>query len=266
MARMLIVNADDFGLTAGVNRGVIESHQRGIVTSATMMVNMPGFADAVAQAAGHPGLAVGLHLNLTYGRPLSPPEELPSLVDEDGGFVRREDHAPRNGAPAEIRAEFLAQARRFLATGLPLSHLDTHHHLHRAENLLDLVADLAGLLRVPVRCLDERAMRARGLAPLARYVDFFGGSRGVERLLALLPSLTDGITEIPCHPGYADDELCRLSPLNLEREWELRTMVDPRVAAAVAEGGIVLTNYLRLRTQTSPEEEPHDGRDPAPLL
>lgn len=251
VARMLIVNADDFGLTAGVNRGVIESYRYGIVTSTTMLANMPGFDDAVAQARRHPDLAVGLHLNLTYGRPLTPPEELPSLVDADGAFIRREDHAPQHGDLTEIRTEFMAQARRFLATGLPLSHLDTHHHLHRAERLLDLVADLAGLFGVPVRCLDERAMRARGLAPYARYVEFFGGVSGVERLLALLPSLPDGATEIPCHPGHADKELIRLSPLNDDREWELRTMLDPRVTAAVSASGIILTNYFRLRTANS---------------
>lgn len=247
MSRYLIVNADDFGLTAGVSRGIIAAFHEGIVTSTTLMVNMPGFATAVALARENPGLATGLHLNLTYGRPLSPPQEVSSLVGEDGAFVRDPRFVLERGRKEEMRAEFEAQTRRFLSTGLPLSHLDTHHHLHLAERVLDLVADLARWLGVPVRCLDERALRARGVEPLACFTKFFGDEDGTERLLALLESLPEGVTEIPCHPGYADAELMALSTLNIVRERELRALTDPRVREAVRAGGIRLTNYVEVR-------------------
>lgn len=247
MTRLLIVNADDFGLTAGVNRGVIEGHVRGIVTSASMLANMPGFQNAAALAREHRGLAVGLHLNLTYGRPLSPSALMSGLIDPDGFFHGDPERILATAEPAAVQAEFWAQARRFLAAGLRPSHLDTHHHLHRSGRILDLVAQLAKTLDVPVRCLDAPMMRARGLPTLARYRPFRGGRRGAERLLALLASLPEGATEISCHPGYNDAELEKLSALNRRREWDLAAVTDPRVVSSVRDQGIVLTNCPALR-------------------
>ncbi len=246
MSRLLIVNADDFGLTAGVNRGIITAHERGIVTSTTMMVNMPGFADAVALAARTPGLAVGLHLNLTYGRPLLPAAEVRSLIDRDGCFVRDPRFVMERGSAEEIRAEFNAQAERFIATGLRLSHLDSHHHLHAADRFLDPMVELARRMGVTIRCLNGQAMSARGMAPKAGFVRFFGDRDGVGRLLAIFAGLPEGATEIPCHPGYADAELCVISTLNTIRELELAALTDPRILAAVRAEGIRLTNYPRL--------------------
>lgn len=243
MKKKLIVNADDFGLTPGVNRGILEAFQRGIVTSATLMTNMPGFPDAVALARQAPGLAVGLHLNLTYGRPLLPAVETASLLDEEGRFVNDPAHILEQGRIDEMLAEFKAQARRFLAAGIPLSHLDTHHHLHRSRTVMEIVAGIARELGVTVRCLDPEGMARCGLEPKARYVDGFWGRDGADRLLGVLHALPGGVTEIPCHPGYDDAELRSLSPLNADREWELKAVTDPLVVAAVAERGILLTSY-----------------------
>lgn len=243
-AKLLIVNADDFGLCAGVNSGIVHAHRHGIVTSATMMANMPGFADAVAKARDNPGLAVGLHLNLTYGRPLS--GRVPSLTDRTGAFVGSPRFVRERGESREIRAEFRAQAERFLAAGLRPSHLDTHHHLHGSERILDLVAELARALGVTIRCLDARTLAARGLAPCARFVRSIGRGKGAGRLLRILADLPAGLTEISCHPGFVDAELRSLSRLCEGRERELEVLIDPRVRAAVAANGITLTNYRAL--------------------
>ncbi|MGE5527738.1 MAG: carbohydrate deacetylase [Patescibacteria group bacterium] len=243
MARFLIVNADDFGLTAGVNRGIVYAHTNGIVTSTTLMVNMPGFADAVALAGRTPGLAVGLHLNLTYGRPVLPPWRVPSLVDSEGAFVRDPRYVIDRGRVEEIEAEFAAQAERFTATGLALSHLDSHHHLHAEVKFLAPMARLAQKAGVTVRCLDRQALLARGVAPRAGFVKFFGDENGVARLSAIFAGLPEGATEIPCHPGFVDDELMALSTLNTIRERELAALTDPRTLAAAQAEGIQLTSY-----------------------
>ena len=246
MSRFLIVNADDLGLTTGVNRGIDIAHTRGIVTSATLLVNMPGFADAVALARRTPGLAVGLHLNLTYGRPVLPPGQVASLVDGDGFFVKDPRFVLERGRMEEIEAEFCAQAERFAATGLPLSHLDSHHHLHAFDKFLAPMVAMAKKAGVALRCLDRPALLARGMTPRAAFVKFFGDKDGVARLLAILAGLTEGATEIPCHPGCVDGELLALSTLNTVRELELAALIDPRTLAAVEAEGISLTSYPRL--------------------
>lgn len=247
MTRKLIVNADDFGLCQGVNRGVVTAFRQGIVTSTTMMVNMPGFPSAVALATEFPALAVGLHLNLTYGRPVLPVEQVGSLVDSGGSFVRNPRFVLANGRTEEMRAEFRAQVERFQTTGLPLSHLDTHHHLHLAEQVLDLVAGLARELGVTVRSLNDGALCARGVEPEARYMNFYAGRNGAEKLIGLLAALPEGITEMPCHPGYVDDELRQLSDAVEVREWELQAVTDPRVRQSVEANSVFLTNFPKLR-------------------
>ncbi len=128
----LIVNADDFGLTPGVTKGILECMTAGIVSSTTLMANMPSARDAVALAHRH-GLAVGLHLNLTTGRPVSPPRDVPTLVRSDGAFHSHAEFRRRLvGLKISIRdmeREFSAQIEAARRMGLELTHLDTHHHL-----------------------------------------------------------------------------------------------------------------------------------------
>ena len=133
--RRLIVNADDFGLTAGVNRGILQAHQGGIVTSATLMANGRAFDEAVAQARSLSRLSVGCHVVLVDGEPVLEPTRIPSLTGRDGrfrqsllGFAR----AAVGGriSPDEITAEATAQIRKLQQAGLKVSHLDTHKHAH----------------------------------------------------------------------------------------------------------------------------------------
>lgn len=246
MMRQLIVNADDFGLTPGVNRGIITAFQKGIVTSTTLMVNMPGFEDAVKLAKDEPKLAVGIHLNLTYGAPLSPVAEIPSLIDASGRFLKDPPYLQKEADLPQIQAEFAAQIERFLSTGLKPSHLDTHHHLHREPRILDIVINLANKLAITVRPLDPFAMHDRGLVPKSRFVNYFGGTDGVQRLLTILHSLAEGVTEIPCHPGFCDPQLVSLSTLNWMRERELKALISPEITTTITQLSIDLTNYLEV--------------------
>src|SRR3972149_1037605 len=115
MPAFLIVNADDFNLTEGVSRGILEAHRHGLVTSTTVMVNLPCLTQSRDLARDAPGLGLGLHLNLTFGPPALPPGRVPSLVDGDGRFIRDRVRVGAAGDLSEIRAEWAAQAERFEA-------------------------------------------------------------------------------------------------------------------------------------------------------
>ena len=152
----LILNADDFGLTRGVNEAIVRAHRDGILTSATLMANMQAFEDAVERARQNPSLGIGVHLVLLGGRPIARPEEVASLVDENGEF-------PRSLAtfvakvtsglirPEHIETELRSQIEKVRASGIEPSHVDTHKHTHAHPKVMESVARVAmecGVMRV----------------------------------------------------------------------------------------------------------------------
>jgi predicted glycoside hydrolase/deacetylase ChbG (UPF0249 family) len=211
-----IVNADDFGVTTAVNRGIVEAHRNGIVTSASLMVNRPGAAEAAELSRALPRLSVGLHVDLAK--------------------------AQRGGDRVILaRHEIAAQWRRFEAlAGRQPTHLDAHYNAHRDPLLAPLFVSLAREKGVPLR---EHCN--------VRYFSCFYGRWGgeshpeqisVDALIAMLENeLADGVTELSCHPGYASADL--RSDYVAEREIELRTLCNSRVASALASAGVQLINY-----------------------
>jgi len=216
--RHLIVNADDFGQSPGLNRGIIEAHEHGIVTSASLMVRWPAAAEAATYAHGHPQLSVGLHLDLgesafRHGEWLW----LYQLVNEDN--------------PEAVRKEAEAQMEMFRSLmGRNPTHIDSHQHSHRREPAHSIVLAIAEELSLPVR----------GFSPDVRYCgEFYGQTHeglpypegiSVENLLRILKNLSAGCTELGCHPGYGSD----LDTMyQVEREQEILTLCDPRVLEAV---------------------------------
>ena len=251
MTRWLIVNADDFNLTEGVSRGILEAHRSGIVTSTTVMVNLPGLETSRALAQTHSRLGLGLHLNLTFGPPILSPGKVLTLVDDAGHFIRDHARLQEAGDPSEIRQELAAQAERFWAVfGHPPSHLDTHHHVHRHPRVLEAVLDLAVGLGVPVRAFTPD-MAARIRAHRLPAVDRAEGDVGPEpywtakRLLAFLETLQEGVTELMCHPGYSDASLS-VSSYSTQREAELQALCDPVVRGDLEAAGIRPIAYVDL--------------------
>ena len=137
------MNADDFGLCGDVTRGILDAHVNGQVSSTTLMVNMPGTDEAVEAARSHPQLGVGLHFNLTEGRPLT---DVPSLVDGDGRFLLRGELLRRSLRraidPADIRREFVAQLERIHELGISPTHVDSHQHVHMAPWVIGAMAPI----------------------------------------------------------------------------------------------------------------------------
>jgi hopanoid biosynthesis associated protein HpnK len=267
--RRLVVNADDFGRSASTNAAVIQAHREGILTTATLMVSEPGFAEAVTLARENPRLGVGLHLTLVDGHSALPPDRVPGLVNEHGEF----DHNParcgwryffNRGLRAQLREEIAAQFGKFQCTGLALDHLDSHHHLHMHPVVMSLVLELAArhgvrhirLTREPFNQGIRRAARpglaqfahacahallARRARPRMRQLGIrhtravFGllrdGRIDEGYVLRLLPLLPEGDSELYSHPS-----LDQFRP-------ELDALISPRVAALVDELGVDLIRY-----------------------
>jgi len=146
--KRLIINADDFGLTEEVNSGIIEAHRNGVITSTSLIANMPAFDDAVRLAKENPALAVGIHLNIFSGKPLLPPESVPTIIDNEGNFIRKpftlvKKILLRQINLQEIEKELRAQIEHILNTRLEITHLDSHKHFHCYPPLFKIVIKLA---------------------------------------------------------------------------------------------------------------------------
>jgi predicted glycoside hydrolase/deacetylase ChbG (UPF0249 family) len=253
--KRLIVNADDFGRARGVNAGILRAHRDGIVTATTLMVGAPATDEAARISRATPSLDVGVHLTITYGRPISDPSTVRSLVERDGSFPRgpvaflRTDRADRGEALLEFRAQF-AWARELI--GRAPSHLDSHHWVHDEPALEWAIAALAVETGAAARPHDD-AQRDRLRASGVRTVDMYRrdfqheGHVDLPTLEGILGDLRDGVTELGCHPGEPDAELARTSAYASLRSVELATLTDPRAKAAVERIGIRLSDYRAVR-------------------
>lgn len=227
--RFLIVNADDFGLSPGVNAGIVEAHERGIVTSASLMVRAPAAEQAVVAVRAHPGLALGLHLDIA------------EWEYEAGEWRATYERCPP-GDGAAVEAECLGQLAVFRElAGRDPTHLDSHQHAHMSEPMSSVASRLAAALEVP--------LRAQGI----RYEGGFYGQTGKGEpypagiapghLAELIESLPPGWTELGCHPGLGTD---MKSSYAAEREAEVQALCDPAVKAALARAEVELRSFARL--------------------
>ena len=233
--KRLIVNADDFGRTRGINAGVLEAHLAGVVTSATAMVLEPAAEEGISEAIGRaPRLALGLHFAVTGGGlPASDPTRLPTLL-AGARFVRYLEELAREIRAEEISRELDAQIALFdrFAGRLP-SQLDSHHHSVLHPSIQAVFADVARERGLPVRASSreaQAAFRSAGVRTPDHFLDgFYGGGATAENLRALLRGLGEGTTELMCHPGRADEELLAGSTYARERERELGILCDPEL-------------------------------------
>lgn len=240
----LIVNADDFGLTRGVSAGILAARRHGIVTSTTVLVTAALDGELLAEARDS-GLGIGLHVNLTLGRPLT---GAPSLVDAAGRFVRDARQAAARAGAKDVEREVAAQVDRFLALARrPPTHLDTHHHVGLHEPVSGVVLGAARRLGVAVRSQTAIA-RGRARAAGLRTPDHFFGESGpgpcwsLARTLAVLRRLPPGVSEFMTHPGWFDDALA-YSRYGRQRETEMAGLGTPPARAAAAALGIALCHF-----------------------
>lgn len=246
--KRLIVNADDFGRTSGVNAGTLEAHRKGIVTSATAMVLEAAAAHGVREVAERaPRLSLGLHFVVTGGGPAAAAGGLPTLAPE-GLFRRNREELPAWIPPEEIRRELEAQIEVFgLLARKPPTHLDSHHHAALHPDVAPVFAMVARERSLPARAASDaarRALREAGVRTPDRFLEtFHGDGVGFETLERLLESLPEGTSELMCHPGRVDEELRRGSRYAAERELELEVLCDPRIRELVRRLAIELIGF-----------------------
>jgi hopanoid biosynthesis associated protein HpnK len=283
VVRRLVVNADDLGLTAGVNDGIFDAHDHGILTSASLFAGAPATVDAIRRARSRPSLGVGVHLALVDGTPTLPPSRVPTLVEDDGRF--RRSWKPfivacllGKVSLAEVELELTAQVERLRSAGVSLTHLDAHQHVHAYPPVFAIVARLAGRFGIPAvrvpyerwswagrnadarRTTQRQALLNAAMLPWARRdyraaaaqdvrtPHFVGrihtGILTADALAGLVRALTPGVTELMVHPGYADDELGRTGTRLLEsRQDELDLLCSLQARALVVGERVALVRH-----------------------
>src|SRR4051812_12023980 len=283
MLRRLVVNADDLGLTVGVNDGIFDAHDRGILTSASVFANALATRDAPERARRRPSLGVGCHLTLVDGRPMLPPAYVPSLIDDHGQF--RRSWKPfivacllRRVSLLEVERELTAQIERVRSAGVALTHLDAHKHVHAYPPIFAIVTRLATMFRIPVvrvpfersssvpagstgqRTVQRQALMNAAMLPWARRdyriaarvgvrtPHFIGRSHtgvlSAQAFAAMLRALPEGVTELMVHPGYVDDTLAHLNTrLLAARANEVDLLTHPDTFELLSDQRITLIRH-----------------------
>jgi hopanoid biosynthesis associated protein HpnK len=284
--RRLIVNADDFGLTSGVNRAIIEGNQSGIVTSATLMANAKDSDDAIDLAKAQLSLKTGCHVVLIDGFPLA--ANLPSLTENSPRFRNSLKQFAvaairRQIAAEEVQREVEAQINKIQSRGIKLTHVDSHKHTHMFPHILRPLLHAAkarGIRAVrnpfePLRCWPagmvlgapglwlrsagvmafqlfagefRRALKAEGMVSTDGTVGIaITGMLDQQRLLRILEALPDGTWELVCHPGYSDADLFTSGTrLTQSREIELSALTSAETRETIANRQIELISYADL--------------------
>ena len=281
--RRLIVNADDFGLTSGVNRAIVEGHQRGIVTSTTLMACGARFDDAVSVARNHPQLSVGCHVVLVDGHPLSNAASVPSLLESASGPKFRDSLSgfaivavSGRLAPDELEREISAQVRHLQSAGIQVSHLDSHKHTHMFPVVLRALLKAAKncgvkAIRNPFEPLIfaklggwKRGFQLRMMHRFRRDFRQALDSEGIkspdgcigvaatgglneESFRHLIDHLPEGTWEFVSHPGYNDADLDGVKTrLRASRETELAILTADFARDAIRSNGAELISYHEL--------------------
>ena len=278
--KRLIVNADDFGLHASVNRGIRDAHSGGIVTSTSLMAGGEAFDEAVAIAQACPDLGVGVHLTLVGARPVV--SAVASLVDGEGNFCASYPVFLRRYLQgivkrAEVARELAAQIEKVTRAGIRPTHLDSHQHLHVVPGISAIVLDLARRFAIPAIRIPAEPLgffgglsfsvgrvagrsgltvlaglfRRRALAAGLKTPDHFfgmlaGGQLNETALQNILQQLPAGTSEIMCHPGRPDAALARQYSWDYHWSDELAALCAPRIRRILQENGIRLISFREL--------------------
>lgn len=274
--KRLIVNADDFGMTHGINRGIIEANGKGIVTAASIMVTGWAFDEAVQLARENPNLDIGLHLSLTVGRPASNDPAVHRYLTSHGTFrLGNRDLLIKlilhNILPSVPYREIEAQFKKAIDTRLPITHIDGHESIHLFPGIREIVFQLMERYGIPFMrlsyeriglrrvwklrrwkkalvnlfgLLHQRQIRRRGIRTTDYYYGTFdAGYLGKEKLMATISNLREGTSEIMCHPGYRDESFDRICGGRYLPDQELRALMDAEVKNLLHERGIHLIGF-----------------------
>lgn len=256
--RRIVVNADDYGYTTGVSEGIRQAFLAGTLSSTTAMMNIPGAEEAVRLAQREiPEMAIGAHLVLTFGRPVSAPGDVPSLVRPDGSFHSLGEFTENLDRidPVDAIREWSAQIRKLSDLGVTVDHIDSHHHssyLH--PRLAQAMLEVARLFDLPVRVPPDPPeshpsapalfAAATDVRTLHRFIgDLMKGSSPAKFISLVEPLPPGEIAELMVHPAILDDALLATSSYATPRAAELQTLCDPSVRRFLATAGVALTTF-----------------------
>jgi predicted glycoside hydrolase/deacetylase ChbG (UPF0249 family) len=282
MEKQLIINADDFGLCESVNKGIVDAHCKGVLTSATIMANMPAAQQAVEMAKKLPNLGVGVHLNLTNGRPICRDEGVKRLLNNEGDFALSPGGLAKlsliNGKTrAAIEAELASQIQWIIERGIKPTHLDSHKHIHGFPMIFRIVCRLARRFQIPAirftyepkqvcfppwpltdRESRKRAFSIRTMAKINCWQDrsFFKtdallgvahtGRINVNFFQAVSLYNSAATAEVMTHPGYTYDIDATRTRLVKERQAELEALCSEKTKQYLRDAGINLVHYGRI--------------------
>ncbi|QUF85600.1 MULTISPECIES: carbohydrate deacetylase [Clostridium] len=252
----LIINADDFGYSKAVNLGIMESHINGVLTSTTLMANMPGVDHAVSLLKDMPNLCVGAHLTLTCGKPMLG-EKVSTLIKENGYFLKLEDVENKvvQMDISEIYEEWKTQIRYLLNKGVNLSHIDSHHHVHTFKEHEEIIKVLSEEFNLPVRNCNnvlENKIRFLDLCnynPIRNMEEKYENVR-IECFKVIEEIIKKNIqyenTEAMCHPAFLDSYLLENSSFNIARIREVDILCDQLMRDLINKYEIKLCNYKNI--------------------
>jgi chitin disaccharide deacetylase len=297
--RFAIINGDDFGFSQGINQAILKAHTHGILTSTSLMVTGEACEEAVALAKAHPTLGVGLHLVLVCGRGALPQQTIPHLVDARGNFP---DNPAKAGlkyqfsqaARKELRLEIRAQLEKFRQTGLSMSHVDGHLHLHAHPVVIGILLELASefdikVIRLPFEELSltlnvdpsrwfakalgwwifkqlrqsaQKRLDSAGITYAERVYGLLkSGEMTADYLAGLIPQIRANCVEIYAHPAIALPGEPRNGPLG-SGERELEALLNDDVRDALATHQFTLTNYFHCTSESGGGSwEPRSAND-----
>ncbi|WP_195266036.1 MULTISPECIES: chitin disaccharide deacetylase [unclassified Clostridium] len=238
----LIINADDFGFSRGVNYGIIDAYRNGVVRSTSIMAGMPGFDHAVELLEECPNLGCGVHLTLSAYKPVLDSHK--TIVDENGFFYKRinPDEDVEGFDLEEIYKEFCAQIEKVKSRGIEITHLDSHHHVHTFEFLKPVMEKLLEKYNLPIRgglCYEldyDKIIPYDGL--------FYNETVNIDAFKQLKSKLEKyEILETMSHPAYVDSFIMETSSYNIKRAEELKILTSKELKELIESMGIELCNY-----------------------
>lgn len=264
--KLLIVNADDYGFTREVSRGIRYAYLNGIVTSTTAMMNMEGVLGDLKEAVLEtPKLGIGVHLVLTTGSPVLPISEVPSLVDNNGQFPKIKtiyEVLPKMN-PDHVYKEWKAQIEKITDSGIQADHLDSHHHVSYLDRMLfQIMLSLANEFSIPIRRIPSQSTpgligtvpenlydyqtQTQVQSPINLETEFYGEGVSDHLLHTILYKLGRGSNEMMTHPGFVDDILYTKSSYSANRGVELEILGSKRTKSLTDELDIKLTTFKSL--------------------
>lgn len=239
MLSKVIMNGDDFGLSKGNSLGILLAHEEGILSSTTVMMNMPYARWALKKAEAYPKLGIGVHLTATAGRPLT---DCPSLMNGKAFkklscYENKDYHINKD----ELYREWKAQTEAFYQCGYVPDHLDSHHHIHLYHDFIDVMVTLAKEYHLPIR--EDQDYLGHDFVPVE--ISFYDQGATLSHLKEIMTT-HNGIVEIMCHPALLDARMLTCTSYSTPRTRELEILMSDEIKSFMREHQIALTNYKEI--------------------